>query len=468
MPPRPYTVPPDLWERPDLRAACAERDIGRILAAYRRYTGASQVQVGELTGLSQPDVSKYENRRHRAISLAVADRVAAGLAIPPDLFAIATRTPPSADPRPTAPWGPAHIVEELDSATRGDLMLGRRELIAQAAAAIGAGSTLVTPLRRWLDQGPTPLPHGTADGIGPHELANLATTATAFRNWDVQFGGGLRRKAVIGQLAEVVDHLRDPHPAPTQAELYRITADLAETSGSALWDVGLHRRAQHYFTLGVKAAAQAGDTPLAAHILATMAVHAVEQGHLRTGLDLIHMAQHGMRRTPLPRLDSMLATREGWICAQLGRVQDCHRAIGNAEDAFTRTTPGDAPAWLDYFDAAELAGTTASDYRDLAAHDPAQFANAATRFQTALDLRGNASPRSRAFDLTELAKIQIRQGDIEQGCATGHAAADAATGLHSYRVRQRLADLVHATDTYRHVTPCAELRDRVRPLATAG
>lgn len=282
----------------------------------------------------------------------------------------------------------------------------------------------------------------------------------------MQFGGGLRRKAVIGQLAEVVDHLREPHPAPTQSELYRITADLAETAGSALWDVGLHQRAQQYFSLGVKAAAQAGDKPLAAHILATMAVQAVEQGHLRTGLDLIQMAQHGMRRTPMPRLDSMLATREGWICAQLGRIQDCHRAIGNAEDAFTRTTHDDAPGWLDYFSAAELAGTTASDYRDLAVHDPGQLANAASRFECALALRGNESLRSRAFDLTELAKIQFRQGEIERACATGHAATDAAAGLHSFRVRQRLTDLVQATDAYRHLTPCAELRERVQPLAT--
>lgn len=253
---------------------------------------------------------------------------------------------------------------------------------------------------------------------------------------------------------------------PTQAEPYRITADLAETAGSALWDVGLHQRAQQYFSLGVKAAAQAGDKPLAAHILATMAVQAVEQGHLRTGLDLIQMAQHGMRRTPMPRLDSMLATREGWICAQLGRVQDCHRAIGNAEDAFTRTTHDDAPGWLDYFSAAELAGTTASDYRDLAAHDPAQLTKAADRFERALALRGNESLRSRAFDLTELAKVQFRQGEVELACATGHAATDAAAGLNSFRVRQRLTDLVRheplpAPDTMRGPA-------RTRPAAGHG
>ncbi len=33
-----------------------------------------------------------------------------------------------------------------------------------------------------------------------------------FRQWDAQCGGGLRRKAVVGQLHEVTDLLQEPHP----------------------------------------------------------------------------------------------------------------------------------------------------------------------------------------------------------------------------------------------------------------
>ncbi|MFE3204441.1 hypothetical protein [Embleya sp. NPDC059237] len=198
-----------------------------------------------------------------------------------------------------------------------------------------------------------------------------------------------------------------------------------------------------------------------------MAVQCVELGHLRTGLDLIRMAQHTVRDVHLPRLDSMPATREGWICGQLGRVQDTHRAIGNAEEAFARTTDGDAPTWLGYFTEAELAGTTASNYRDLATHDRTQLDRAAERFERSLLLRGSEEVRSTAFDLAELAKVRLRQGDVEQACATGHAAVTAATGLHLFRVRQRLSDLFDATAPYRHITECADLRERVAPLTRA-
>ncbi len=284
------------------------------------------------------------------------------------------------------------------------------------------------------------------------------------RHGDVQFGGGLRRKAVVGQLNEVVDLLHGTHPPDVHTELYRVTADLAETAGNVLWDSGQRGRAQHYFTLGIKAASQAGDRPLAAHILATMAVQAVESRDLHGGLDLIQLAQHGIRRTPLPRMTAMLATREGWIYAQLGRVQDCHRAIGYAEEAFAGTCDGDAPTWLDYFTAAELAGSTASDYRDLAVHDPAQFQRSAHRFERALTLRGDQSLRSRVFDLTELANVHIRQGNVEQGCVIGHRAADTARSLNSYRVNQRLTNLLAATEPYRTLTVVTELREHIDAL----
>jgi hypothetical protein len=47
------------------------------------------------------------------------------------------------------------------------------------------------------------------------EHVKQVEAATAiFRSWDNQYGGGLRRKAVVGQLSEVVGLLRGPSPAP--------------------------------------------------------------------------------------------------------------------------------------------------------------------------------------------------------------------------------------------------------------
>jgi hypothetical protein len=53
--------------------------------------------------------------------------------------------------------------------------------------------------------------------VGEQELAAIERSARLFRSWDDHFGGGLRRKAVIGQLNEVADILPLPgaHPEPS-------------------------------------------------------------------------------------------------------------------------------------------------------------------------------------------------------------------------------------------------------------
>ena len=80
-----------------------------------------------------------------------------------------------------------------------------------------------------------------------------------FRQWDAQCGGGLRRKAVVGQLHEVTDLLQEPHPGAVARRLFRITAELAELAGWMSYDVGLQPTAQKYFVLALHAAKEAGD-----------------------------------------------------------------------------------------------------------------------------------------------------------------------------------------------------------------
>lgn len=84
-----------------------------------------------------------------------------------------------------------------------------------------------------------------------------------FRQWDAQCGGGLRRKAVVGQLHEVTDLLQENHPAPVMRRLFKVAAELAELAGWMSYDIGLHPTAQKYFVLALHAAKEGGDKPSA-------------------------------------------------------------------------------------------------------------------------------------------------------------------------------------------------------------
>jgi hypothetical protein len=87
---RPYpAAPPGLWERADMRAALGARDMGAVITIYRRWTGASQTDVGILTGMPQPHVSDFERGIRHATSLAMFERFADGLGIPRALLGLA-------------------------------------------------------------------------------------------------------------------------------------------------------------------------------------------------------------------------------------------------------------------------------------------------------------------------------------------------------------------------------------------
>ncbi len=109
--------------------------------------------------------------------------------------------------------------------SRSDLMLGGRGFLG-ASLAMSAGPALVEPMQRWLVPAhlasAAPPAHAPVAGGVDHgrrgpvlsepELELLEQTAAMFRRWDAQCGGGLRRKAVVGQLHEVTELLQDSHP----------------------------------------------------------------------------------------------------------------------------------------------------------------------------------------------------------------------------------------------------------------
>lgn len=115
-------------------------------------------------------------------------------------------------------------------------MLGRRGFLGSSLA-LAAGPALVEPMQRWL----VPAPSGDrgrsdTEAVSSHrpsrlskpELELLESTTAMFRQWDAQCGGGLRRKAVVGQLHEVTDLLQEPQPEATSRRLFRCAAELAE------------------------------------------------------------------------------------------------------------------------------------------------------------------------------------------------------------------------------------------------
>lgn len=382
------------------------------------------------------------------------------------------------------PWAGPETVALIGEFSRSDLMLARRGFLGTSLS-LAAGPALIEPMQRWLVPSPSGQPGGAraADGgrtrrvsrLSEPELELLESTIVMFRTWDAQCGGGLRRKAVVGQLHEVTDLLQEPHPEAVTRRLFKVAGELAELAGWMSYDIGLQPTAQKYFVLALHAAKESGDRPLGSYVLSSMSRQMIHVGRPDDALELIHLAQYGSRESATPRTQAMLYAMEARAYANMGQPSKCHRAVKMAEDTFAECAKGDGdPDWIRFFSEAELNAENAHSYRDLAyvaGRSPTYAKLADPVMRRAVRLFGQEAEkdggpqRSYALNLIGMATVHLLQKEPEQAAAAAHEALPLATRVRSERVNNRLRKTVDtAVRQFGDVPEIAALGER---LATA-
>ncbi|MBT2392980.1 hypothetical protein J7E87_26975 [Streptomyces sp. ISL-1] len=353
------------------------------------------------------------------------------------------------------PWAGTETVSLLSEFSRSDLMLARRGFLGTSLA-LAAGPALVEPMQRWL----VPSPPGEGQQVPPAalrrasrlskpELDLLESTTVMFRQWDAQCGGGLRRKAVVGQLHEVTDLLQEPQPQSTAQRLFRCAAELAELAGWMSYDVGLQPTAQKYFVLALHAAKEAGDKPLGSYILSSMSRQMIHLGRPDDALELVHLAQYGSRDCATARTQAMLYAMEARAYANMGQPSKCKRAVRMAEDTFADAALDGEPEpdWIRFFSEAELNGENAHSYRDLAyvaGRSPTYASLAEPVMRRAVELFGQEEEhqRSYALNLVGMATVHLLKREPEQSTQLAGQALKVAKRVRSERVNTRLRKTV--------------------------
>ncbi|CAM5288219.1 hypothetical protein SALBM135S_03615 [Streptomyces alboniger] len=486
---RPGLLPAGILDREDLRTALAEHDFAAAFALLKKH-GLSQNRIAAACTLTPGKVSQVINGGQQITSFDVVCRIADGLLIPGTLLGLAPRPweqtgdesadehpdvpPPAVDARTDddVPWRREDTVSMAARMTRSDLVMDRRAASKAIAAAAIGGAALLEPLEGWLlpptapgTTVPVALPGGR---LGKRECSELEATARKFREWDHAYGGGLRRKAVLGQLAEVSDALTSTQSEPVETRLLRVMAQLAGMAATMSWDSGMQRKAQDYYRMALRAAHAGSDVEFGTNVLAGMAREALTRGRPKDASDLIRLAQDGARGKVGPRVRAMLHTREAWAYAAMGRATAFRRATMQAAEVLDEAGDAEAPYWIAYFDEAELAGVTGGRLLDLARQEPGKYAEAAAaEIGVALEYRGAESGRSFALDSIGLAECCFLAGDVTGGIEQAHRAVDAASRTHSDRVRKQLGVLYPYTVGRDANRGMRDVRDRIRALLTS-
>jgi hypothetical protein len=275
-------------------------------------------------------------------------------------------------------------------------------------------------------------------------VSQVETATAVFRQWDNEFGGGLRRKAVVGQLSEVTGLLAGPFTSEQAGRrLFAAVADLAQLAGWMSYDLGMHATAQRYYLLGMHLARDAGDRAQVARLVYCLARQLIDLGRHQDALDLAEAGLYGLRRTEAAKPAAMLHVIVARAHAGRGAAQDCQRSLGTAQQLFTRSTAGSDPGWCGFFDEGELCGMVGVTLRDLALRDAMRAARHATRarpwIERAIAHRPVAYTRSKVMDTDGLAVTAVLLGEHGEAITALSAAVAMAQTVASARVADRLA-----------------------------
>ncbi|WP_159942506.1 MULTISPECIES: helix-turn-helix transcriptional regulator [unclassified Nocardiopsis] len=424
-------------------------DVGEVIRQLRRRVPElKQWAIARMCGVHQSTISRVE--RGRPLDRNLAHTALKGLGAREHTQV--PSLPDSLQHEPVTTVEHANLEQERTQV---------RDLLAHAAqVTVGAGDidpcTWVAPLTAF------------APGSSPHRITTadvqqIEAVTQALRAADYQFGAGACLDAITGHLHHAQQLLVAEMSAPVSRQLYRALADLHNLAGWTSFDAGQYHAARGYFSRALEQAQHIGEPSLVANILYRMGRLHLHRDMPAEALRFLQLGQIAAQDSGCQLTVALLCANEGWAYAVVGDVARSRQSLRRAEDEFARADPARAPAWIGFFQEADLDALTGVACAALPS-TTATYDEAATRLRRAVSVRGQQMSRSQAFELTALATAHIMGGDPDEGAKVAQQAIHAATTLRSTRVVDRLESLQRAAQTRRSNSDLAEVATAIARL----
>ncbi|AWN29014.1 helix-turn-helix domain-containing protein [Streptomyces sp. NEAU-S7GS2] len=373
----------DLWSHPRLLAAVSEGDWGAVFRTYRRLTGASQMKLGELVGLVQPDVSEIERGRRRVTSVEVRQRIVAGLGIPPERVSAAG---PEALPVPGLAF----------AGTAPD-----EDLLARVTNAVDGSHRVDSATLDWLDR-----------LLAEHRRAE-------------DFIGSRPLVEVMSQQLRTVVNLYAGARGPLAERVVRLAAEHAQFLAWMAQDQGQSAAALAWYDRSHEWALEAGDADMAATTLSMKAHMAWSGGRGRRCVRLAEAARWSAPDTSLG-VQGMAAQMEARGHALSHAPDDARRLLDEAQDLIGRAAerPEDEPPWMYFYDE-----TWFTLQRGMAAMHLGDWQGATQHIASGLGALPDGYRRDGAWYRACLAHAHAAAGEAGQALAAAVASAPDASEI---------------------------------------
>jgi transcriptional regulator with XRE-family HTH domain len=407
-------VDPGVWERQDMRAALAERNIGAVFRLLQQ-VGVSQRRIAALTGRSQSEISEILSGR-QVMAYDVLVRIADGLGVARGYLGLAYDR------------GTGDLTNpQQDRAATDETEQTRRLLARSAEVTIGAAVLNVDSWSHPLERTTAPVPAR----IGSVDIDRLVSITR------------------VGK------------------RLHLALADLHNLAGWTSFDVGLYVPARLHFARALEQAKYANEPSLVAKVLYCIGRLYLHRNLVLDALRFFQLGQLAAQESGCELAVAMLCANEAWAYALLGRSRQAFISVGRAQDEFTRASRDDAPAWVRFFGVADLHASIAMTRAFLPEPTAKQRAEAIQGFGRSLAERGSGMARSRAFELTALATVHLYDGDLDHGAAVGHQAVDLAEQVRSTRIVDRMTPLQTEAEKHSGHDDLRGLAERIATIRSA-
>jgi tetratricopeptide (TPR) repeat protein len=281
---------------------------------------------------------------------------------------------------------------------REDPVQRRQFLTGSAVAAVG-------PL----------VPAKSAGQVGTRDVEELRTAHDSLIANDDRNGGSRSLEiAALSQGQRAIDLLQNGWAGSgTRRRVYALASEAITTAGWAATDSGEHGRAQHHLERALALAGLSGDGSAVVRAWNHLAMLSQNRKRYADAAAAADAARSSGAARRDPVYASLAFARAAVAHGAAGDDRRALRALGQAQDALSRSQPGERPAWIFFYDAAELDGLSAVTHLRLGRSSDAEYYAHRTlaRLKPGLD-------RNRAFYTTVLGLAQVGQGDLEQACAT--------------------------------------------------
>jgi tetratricopeptide (TPR) repeat protein len=270
--------------------------------------------------------------------------------------------------------------------------------------------------------------------VGERLAQLIVERVDMLRRMDDFLGGGDLHDLVARELRVTLDLVREAsYTEPVGRVLLGAVGELCQLAGWVATDAGLNERAERYYLGGVTAAHAAGDAPLAAHLLSSLAYQMANVGDAREAALLASTAWHGAEAVATAATRALLLDRLAWAYARLGDAEAAEQAIDRASEAIDDSEAGGDPSWAYWVNIDEvdiMAGRCFTELR--------QPKRAIALLEASIARYDEGHARDLALYLSWLAEAHVHAGNVDQAATVALHALRLTASVASDRNSKRL------------------------------